>query len=424
MTINHYLESILSMHSLLLCVLFCLGFMIIMMISQRNKRHDQQHIIQKQMALHDQQLAALFEQHEKMTDRLFSWLNRSNQDTLAHRQASDSSIKDALRQSQEQQANAQSRSQQQIVQNLHVNAQALSQRFADLQAQLHKQLNLIANQVQDKLSKGLDKNTAIFQDVIKRLTIIDQAQKRIQDLSCQVVDLQDILKDKRSRGAMGELQLSTLLSNMLPANHYALQYTLSNQCRVDCLLKLPQPTGNMAIDAKFPLECYQHMMNTDVQDPAYVSARSQFRVAIKKHINDIADKYIIPGQTADGAMMFIPAEAIFAEIHSHHPQLIELSQHKRVWLVSPTTMMAILTTAQAVIKDVATKKQVHLIQKHLRLLSQDFSRFQKRMGNLSRHIDQAKSDVDEVKISSMKITNHFGKIEAVDLDELEDRTQA
>lgn len=222
--------------------------------------------------------------------------------------------------------------------------------------------------------------------------------------------------DKRARGAFGEVQLATLIANVLPSTHYRMQYTLSNQKRADCILFLPDPTGNVVIDAKFPLETYQKLMNTDNASVERKSLQQQFRQDLQKHIKDIAEKYIIPNETADGAVMFIPAEAIFAEIHANYPEIVALSQRLKVWLVSPSTLMAVLTTAKAVLKDDETRKHVHIIQKHLQALADDFQRFEKRMDKLSKHIDLAHQDVSEVNTSAKKITQRFHKIESVDLD--------
>lgn len=252
--------------------------------------------------------------------------------------------------------------------------------------------------------------------MVKRLTIIDEAQKKITELSSHVVSLQDVLVDKKARGAFGEVQLSTLISNMLPSASYQMQYTLSNQKRADCVLFLPEPTGNIVIDAKFPLETYQRLINSDALSTDRKSLQQQFRQDIQKHIKDIAEKYIVPNETTDGAMMFIPAESIFAEIHANYPDLIAMSQKLKVWLVSPSTLMAVLTTARAVLKDDATRKQVHIIQKHLQALANDFQRFEKRMDKLSKHIDLAHQDVNEVNTSAKKITSRFQKIESVDIE--------
>lgn len=282
---------------------------------------------------------------------------------------------------------------------------------------LQKRLNEISGQVEQRLEKGFEKTTETFTDVVKRLALIDEAQKRITELSSNVVSLQEVLTDKRSRGAFGEVQMAALISNVMPEESYALQHTLSNGMRVDCMMFLPDPTGHIAIDSKFPLDSFQKMMDNDATEVDRVAAEKQFRLDIKKHIKDIADKYIITDETADGAIMFIPAEAVFAEIHAHQSALVEEAQRARVWMVSPTTLMAVLTTARAVLKDSATRKQVHVIQEHLVNLAKDFDRFKTRMDNLSKHIKQANKDVEEVHISATKISGRFEKIEKVELKE-------
>ncbi len=280
-----------------------------------------------------------------------------------------------------------------------------------------EKLREISGQVDKRLTEGFEKTTATFTDIMQRLAVIDEAQKRITELSSNVVSLQEILSDKRSRGAFGEVQLSALIRNVIPEQHFAFQYTLKNSCRADCILFLPDPTGNIVIDAKFPLEQFRKLINPQLTEFDKKAISQQFKIDIKKHIHDIASKYIIPGETADGAVMFIPAEAIFAEIHANYPELVELAHNNRVWLVSPTTMMAILTTARAVIKDDATRKQVHIIQEHLRRLAKNFDLFKARMDKLSQHIKQAHNDVDLIHTSAHKITSQFEKIEQVELVE-------
>jgi len=289
-----------------------------------------------------------------------------------------------------------------------------------IQETLHKRLTEISGQVETRLNKGFERTNETFTDVVKRLALIDEAQKKITELSSSVVSLQEVLNDKRSRGAFGEAQMMLQVRNALPENAFEEQYMLSNGTRVDCMLFLPEPTGNLAIDAKFPLDSYKTMMDPDAAQSDRLGAEKQFKQDIKKHINDISDKYIIPGETSDGALMFIPAEAVFAEIHAHQPGLVEEAQRRRVWMVSPTTMMAVLTTARAVLKDSATRKQVHLIQEHLVRLSTDFDRFRNRMDNLSKHIQQANKDVEEVNTSARKISSRFEKIERVELEDEED----
>ena len=286
-----------------------------------------------------------------------------------------------------------------------------------IQQTLNERLTEISGQVEKRLSKGFEKTNETFTDVVKRLALIDQAQKRITELSSNVVSLQEVLTDKRSRGAFGEVQMAALVRNVMPENSFSLQYALSNGKRADCVLFLPEPSGNMVIDSKFPLDSFQRMVDPDAHATDRISAERQFKQDIKKHISDIADKYIIANETADGAMMFIPAEAVFAEIHAHHSDLVEEAQRRRVWMVSPTTMMAVLTTARAVLKDSATRKQVHLIQEHLVALSKDFDRFKVRMGDLAKHIKQANDDVGQVHTSAKKISSRFEKIEKVELDD-------
>ena len=293
---------------------------------------------------------------------------------------------------------------------------ALTQHLQTVTEEIRAHLHNLTHQVQNRLTEGFEKTSATFIDVVKRLALIDEAQKKITELSQHVMSLQDVLIDKRARGAFGEVQLAALIANVLPSTHYALQHTLSNQKRADCILFLPQPTGNLVIDAKFPLETYQKLMNSDALAPERKNLQQQFRIDLQKHIKDIAEKYIIQEETADGAIMFIPAESIFAEIHANYPEIIGLSQRLKVWLVSPSTLMAVLTTARAVLKDDATRQQVHIIQKHLHALAEDFQRFEKRMDKLTKHIDLAHQDVNEVNTSAKKISQRFQKIEAVELE--------
>jgi len=301
-------------------------------------------------------------------------------------------------------------------------ASELGKRVESLTQTTDQRLKEINQQVEKRLADGFEKTTETFSDVVKRLALIDAAQKKITELSSNVVSLQEILNDKRSRGTFGEVQLSGLIRNVLPEQHYSFQHTLTNGKRCDCILILPEPTGNVVVDAKFPLENFRLLIDSSLPETERKTAEQQFKLDIKKHIQDISEKYIVPDETADGAVMFIPAEAVFAEIHSRYPELVELAHRSKVWIVSPTTMMAILTTARAVLKDAATKEQVHIIQKLLQTLSVDFDRFQKRMDNLAKHISQAHDDIGEVHTSAKKITQRFGQIEKVELDLVSDKS--
>lgn len=304
---------------------------------------------------------------------------------------------------------------EEIAKTLSRHTDELGKRVDKLTDNTNERLKEISGQVDKRLTEGFEKTQATFGDVVKRLALIDVAQKKITELSSNVVSLQDILADRKSRGAFGEVQLSALIRNMLPEKNFSFQHTLSNGMRVDCMLFLPEPTGNVAIDSKFPLETYQRMLTLQQNPVECRQAEQQFRRDIKKHIDDIASKYIIPGETADGAVMFIPAEAVFAEIHANYSDLVTAAHQARVWLASPTTMMAIINTARAVLKDAATREQIHVIQEHLQALAKDFDRFQQRMDKLATHIDQAHQDVKQVHTSAKKITSRFNKIEKVEL---------
>ena len=276
-------------------------------------------------------------------------------------------------------------------------------------------LEQIGGKVSERLDEGFKKTNQTFIDVMARLATIDEAQKKIDGLTTNVVSLQELLGDKRSRGAFGEVQLEALVRNVLPVNSFAMQHTFENGTRADCALFLPDPTGTVAVDSKFPLENYHRMFNSKLTDAEQLSAEKQFKLDVKKHVDDIANKYIISNVTSDGAVMFIPAEAVFAELHAYHADVIEYAMNKRVWVVSPTTLMAVLNTARAVLKDVETRKQVHVIKEELGKLSKDFGRFDLRMKKLADNIRQAHENAQDVHISSQKISQRFAQIERVEL---------
>lgn len=281
-----------------------------------------------------------------------------------------------------------------------------------------ERLEAITGHVNLRLDEGFRKTNETFASVMARLATIDEAQKKIGDLTTNVVSLQELLGDKRARGAFGEVQLEALVRNALPPDSFDFQYTLPNGTRADCVLRLPDPTGMVVVDSKFPLENYHRMFEGEVGDLERRAAQTAFRNDLKRHVDAIAGKYIQPEVTSDGAVMFVPAEAVFAEIHAYHPEVVAYAMTRRVWIVSPTTLMAVLNTARAVLKDVETRKQIHVIKDALGKLAKDFNRFDERMQKLATHIRQAGEDVAEVQTSSRKITAHFQRIEAAQLDEL------
>ena len=301
--------------------------------------------------------------------------------------------------------------------------EAMLARLADttqtLNARIDERLGEISGRVNERLDEGFRKTNETFVNVMARLATIDEAQKKIESLTGSVVNLQELLGDKRARGAFGEVQLEGLVRNVLPPGAYDMQCTLSNGTRADCVLSLPPPTGKVAVDSKFPLENYHRMFASGANDIEHAAAQKLFRQDLKRHVEAISSKYIIAGETSDGAVMFVPAEAVFAEIHAHHAEVVEFAMARRVWIVSPTTLMAVLNTARAVLKDVETRRQVHVIKECLARLAIEFGRFDERMRDLARHIKQAHDDVEKVQVTSSKITQRFAQIEGVELGELD-----
>ena len=285
-----------------------------------------------------------------------------------------------------------------------------------LNAKIDQRLEQISGKVNERLDEGFKKTNDTFVNVMQRLATIDEAQKKIETLTGSVVSLQELLGDKKSRGAFGEVQLEALVRNILPPAAFEMQYTLSNGTRVDCALRLPAPTGLVCVDSKFPLENYHRMLAPGTNDMERAMAQRQFRADVKKHVDDIAKKYILPNETSDGAVMFVPAEAVFAEIHAYHSEVVDHANSRRVWIVSPTTLMAVLNTARAVLKDVETRKQIHVIKEALARLAVEFSRFDERMKELARHIRQAGEDVEKIQVTGGKITQQFQRIESAELD--------
>jgi DNA recombination protein RmuC len=311
------------------------------------------------------------------------------------------------------QGRAQNESAQSMVRSL---TEQLVIRVEALSTAVESRLGEISGKVSERLDEGFKRTNETFASVMARLATIDEAQKKIDGLTTNVVSLQELLGDKRSRGAFGEVQLEAIVRNSLPPGAFEMQATLSNHARVDCLLRLPEPTGVVAVDSKFPLENYRAGFAADQPEVERQAALRRFKADVKRHVDDIADKYIIAGETSDGAVMFVPAEAVFAEIHAHHPDLVEHAQKRHVWVTSPTTLMAILNTARVVIKDFETRRQVHVIKDALSKLARDFERFDHRMQQLANHIRQANDDVQQVHVSSQKITHRFRHIEQVDIE--------
>jgi len=283
---------------------------------------------------------------------------------------------------------------------------------------LREQEQALAKTVAERLDRSEKTTGQIVTDLRERLARIDEAQKKIGELSTQVVSLQEVLSNKQARGAFGEVQLNDLVQSILPPQAYQLQCTLGTGTRVDCLLKLPNPPGAIAIDAKFPLESYSALRAVAAGDTAALQAAQRaFQQAIRKHIGDIRDKYIVAGETAESALLFLPSEAIYAELHANFTGLVEESYKARVWIVSPTTLMATLNTVRAVLKDVRMREQAGEIQKTVGLLVDDVRRLGDRVDKLKTHFAATEKDLRDIDISADRITKRGQRILDVDLGE-------
>ena len=355
--------------------------------------------------------------NKTITEELKS-TRKSLNDLQLSQQEALSKIREEITEKIHKTLSEQGKAQQETLQNsLKNSALQLIASVETLTKSVDKRLEAITGKVQERLDEGFKKTNQTFVSVMERLATIDEAQKKIDGLTTNMVSLQELLGDKRSRGAFGELQLESLIKNILPPDSYSFQHTFSKGVRADCVLFLPDPTGTVAVDSKFPMENYQKMFDVKLTDLDKAKAQKQFKIDVKKHINDISSKYIIADETSDGAVMFLPAEAVFAEIHAYHPELIQEAMAKKVWLVSPTTLMAVLNTARAVLKDVETRKQVHIIKSELGKLGKEFERFDTRMKKLADNIRQAHENAKDVHITSQKISQRFTQIEKVEIEE-------
>jgi DNA recombination protein RmuC len=293
--------------------------------------------------------------------------------------------------------------------------QAVSQ-SAMLQV-METRLAEVSRQMGEALHGTSTRTARSLGELQQRLETIDKAQANIEKLSGNVLSLQDILSNKQTRGAFGEIQLHDIVQKALPPDAYQMQATLSNGKRADCLVHLPNPPGPIVIDAKFPLEAYEAIRRAD--NPRQVQEAAQLmRQSVRVHIRAIAEKYILEGETADGALMFLPSEAVYAELHANFPELVREGFAARVWIVSPTTCMATLNTMRAVLKDARMREQAGAIRRELAELYKDVDRLVERVGNLDRHFGQAAKDIEEIKISSDKASRRARRLDNFDFEEL------
>jgi len=329
-------------------------------------------------------------------------------DLAARLADSQAALAGRLSQMADSQQAAQTQLQSQLAERLQAQeravTKALDERLAD-----------VTRRVGENLQQSADKSAATMTQLQERLAVIDAAQKNLKDLSEEVVSLQDILSNKQARGAIGQTQMEDLVRNMLPPRAFAFQYGLSNGKRADCVIHLPNPPGLICVDSKYPLEAYAALMDA-ADDRARQLAEAAFKAAVTKHIRDIAEKYIIPGETADSAIMFVPAESVFATLHDRFPGLVQEGFARRVYIVSPTTLMATLNTVRAVLKDAQMREQAHVIQAEIGKMMEDVQRLDERVNKLSTHFDQARKDVELVLTSSGKILQRGEKIAEIELD--------
>lgn len=297
----------------------------------------------------------------------------------------------------------------------------LNNDFEKLNDRIEHKLNMINDHVNERLDVNFEKTNKTFTSVLERLSKIDEAQKKIDSLSTDILSLQSILTDKKTRGIFGEVNLKHILVSVFGENNdkiYKLQYTFETGVIADCVLFAPEPLGMVAIDSKFPLDNYRLMIDKKAGIVERQNAEKNFKSDVKKHIDAIASKYIIKGVTSNQAIMFLPAEAIFAELNAYHPDIIDYAYKKRVWLASPTTLMSTLTTIELVIKNIEKDKYTSIIHEELNKLSVDFKRYKERWDKLSRSIDAVSRDANDIHITTDKISKRFDVINNVDTKKL------
>jgi len=297
-----------------------------------------------------------------------------------------------------QMVQASSQQQQNITSQLSEQSARMEQTLSNFRQQLGHSLQQQTQSTHDNLTK-----------LSERLAVIDRANSQITELTGQVTQLHNILANKTERGAFGEVQLENLVKTVLPPNSYAFQVTLPNQKRADCILKLPNPPGDIVIDSKFPLDAWYNLQNSETKEQQ-IAARRQLAVSVRGHVKDIQDKYIIAGSTAESACLFLPSEAVYAELHANLPDVIDASYKARVWIVSPTTMMATLNTVRAVLRDARLREQTAIIQSEMLKLIEDVSRLDARVENLNRHFSQVQKDISEIQTSTSRISKRSYRI--------------
>ncbi len=347
--------------------------------------------------LDQRQLKALLENKLQMVERLENISTRMNKDFISFQEGTSKYINES---------------------NIKL-AESLTNNFNTLTKRIDDNLNNINKRVDERLNEGFEKTNKTFANILERLSKIDEAQKKIDSLSTNIVSLQDILTDKKSRGTFGEIQLNNILISIFGEGNdkiYQIQKKLSNGNITDAVVYIPEPVGTLCIDSKFPLENYQRMIDKNISEFERAQSEREFKINIKKHVNDISSKYIISGETSEQAVMFIPAEAIFAEINAYHQDLIDYANSKKVWLASPTTLMSVLSTVQVILKNMEREKYSSIIHSELNKLGEEFKRYKTRWDALAKDIKKVSDDVEHINITSNKIEKKFNSISMVEID--------
>lgn len=298
--------------------------------------------------------------------------------------------------------------------------------FDTLDEKVDRKLTEINNRVTERLDQSLEKTNKTFASVLERLSKIDEAQKKIDGLGEDIISLQSILTDKKTRGIFGEVNLQFILENAfggLNTGIYDLQHKMSNGYIADAILYAPAPLGTIAIDSKFPLENYERMTNKSLSKEERLVAEKQFKIDFKKHIDAIASKYIIPGETSNEAILFLPAEAIFAEVNAYHTDILNYAYSRKVWITSPTTLMSTLTVIEMILKNMERDKYAKIIHEELNKLSVEFARYKERWERLARNINTVSKSVEELNTTSDKITKRFDSINRVEVEKLKNEEQ-
>jgi len=348
---------------------------------------------------------------------LFLYLRRNNTQSVEGRQLEERLL------SIQADIDKMSDTQQQIQGQIKTSGEMNQTGHSNINSLVSERLNKVEKSVSESLNMNLLKTGRYLSEIQERLSVIDKAQTNIEKLSGNVLGLQEILSNKQARGAFGEIQLFDIIKKSLPPDSFETQPVLSNNKRADFLIKMPNPPGPIVIDSKFPLEAY-NLLTKSITDREKKDAEKSFKISVRNHIKDIAEKYIIPGETADGALMFLPSEAIYAELHANFTDLISESFSLKVWVVSPTTCMATLNTVRAILKDARLKEHAERIRIELEHIQKDAQRLEVRATNLNKHFNLASKDLEEIKISSAKISKRSTKFEQIEFDHVKNELDA